>query len=227
MNLNFFLPNQCFFCELPSYAESLCHRCYTQLPWQQHHCPQCAIPMEKTQLCGHCLTHPVYYDKIIAPFRYESDIRRAITALKFEQKLYYASLLGKLFCDFFTQSSHKKPALLLPVPLHRKRLKERGFNQSLEITKVLKKHLAIPLDRYCLYKKIHTSPQSEQHINARMQNVRGAFDLQRPITCETVALIDDVVTTGSTASEIARLLKKQGVKKVYVFAMARTSIHPN
>jgi ComF family protein len=218
-----FLPHYCLLCGLMPTTDGLCFACEEALPWQQTVCPQCAQPMPENILCGDCLRYKHCYDQIIAPLRYEQTVRYLITQFKFHEQLICADLLSVLLIKHL--SAHPdfvQPDLLLPVPLHRVRMKHRGFNQALELSKSLAAALSIPLDRKILYKKEDSAPQSSLDFKTRKKNIKNRFGLSGKVAGLHVAIIDDVVTTGSTVNEIAALLKQNGALRVSVYAVART-----
>lgn len=219
----FLLPNYCLLCQVNFAPDGLCEACEAELPWQQACCPICAEPLEVSLLCGRCLNHLPNFDQAIAPLCYEGAVKQLITQLKFSEKLACANVLASLLIKHLSQDKQFiKPDLLLPVPLHAKRIQERGFNQALEIAKPLAKALNIPLKHHFLYKKIFTLPQVGQSFAARKKNLKNSFALRGKLVGQHLGLVDDVMTTGSTVNEIAKLLKAQGAARVTVFAVART-----
>jgi ComF family protein len=114
------------------------------------------------------------------------------------------------------------PDLIIPAPLHIKRLRERGFNQASLLAKHLGKILKIPVDHHSLVKRKATANQAELTLKTRRTNLNGAFQVTRPLTANHVAILDDVVTTGSTAREIAKTLKRNGVDYIQVWGVAHT-----
>ena len=202
----------------------LCCECEMRsLPWQSTVCLKCAqaVPLPDS-VCGKCLKNNAAYDQIIAPFRYESSIKYLIKQFKFHEQLQYGYVLADLLGKSLINHPHfQKPEILLPVPLHYQRLKKRGFNQAAEIAKRLAVKLNITLHKNLLKKTIPTLPQSEQNFSERKKNIRHAFSWEKNFLFDHVAIVDDIVTTGSTVNEIALLLKQQGIKKVSVFAVAR------
>jgi ComF family protein len=113
------------------------------------------------------------------------------------------------------------PDILIPVPLHKQRLVERGFNQSLEISRAVSKQLPVPIDTQCVRRVKSTQAQQTLNITQRKQNIKGCFEMQQSHNYKHVVLIDDVITTGSTVNELAHTLKKSGVEKVGVWSIAR------
>ena len=221
----FYFPDICPLCRLHPATHGVCEHCAFELPWQKKHCPVCANPGYVDQICGPCLQDPPAFDRIIAPLLYEGAIQRSLSQLKFHQGIKHARWLSiVLQRHLYYLPIDDKPDLLLPVPLHKTRLKERGYNQALELAKPLAKKFRILLDRHLLCKVRATPPQTEQDFKQRHHNIKHAFALKRDVTGKHVAVIDDVVTTGSTANEIAKLLKKHGARKVSVWAVARTEL---
>jgi ComF family protein len=130
--------------------------------------------------------------------------------------------MAELLLAYIEQEMDEPPQLLIPVPLHPGRLRERGYNQALELARPLSRRLAIPLDYLSCRRTRPTQAQSELPMKERRKNVRGAFQVKGEIPARHVALIDDVVTTGSTVTELTRLLKRHGVRRVQVWTLART-----
>ncbi len=201
----------------------LCEPCRAELPALATACPQCAQPLEGTQagLCGQCLAHPPSFDAARVPFRYAPPVDRLIAGLKFHERLSDGRLLGSLLAEAIAAAP--RVDLLLPIPLHRQRLRERGFNQAAELARTVSSTTGIPVDYDALARVRAGSPQHQARRRERLRQMRGAFtwqDRQRPPA--RVALIDDVVTTGATADAAARCLKRAGAEWVEVWAVART-----
>lgn len=115
------------------------------------------------------------------------------------------------------------PECIIPVPLHRRRLRQRGFNQALEIAKPLAKKLQLPVDFKTCIRTKHTRPQSELSAKKRQQNIKNAFTLKKPITAKHVAIVDDVMTTGNTVTELSALLRNNGVTTIEIWCCARAA----
>jgi ComF family protein len=145
-----------------------------------------------------------------------------IKMLKFQGQLAAATLLGHLLQEALAHRTTPLPEALLPVPLHSKRLAERGFNQALEIARIVSKTLSIPVLVNAVQRSRATPPQVSLDAKARRGNVRGAFRLQQSLQAKHVAIMDDVITTGSTVAEVAQVLKMSGVEEVEIWALART-----
>lgn len=163
---------------------------------------------------------------MLALFDYTFPIDHMITQLKFHEKLIYAKLFGQLLTQKIIQ--HYKdiplPALIIPVPLHKKRLQERGFNQALEIAKPISKKLNLKIDKTSCIRKKYTAAQSSLSATERKQNIKHSFELIHPITASHIAILDDVITTGETTRELSEILKNHGVKKIDLWCCAHTLI---
>ena len=203
----------------------ICPVCFANLSWfDGPQCLSCALPVsDDVELCGRCLVNPPFYDKTQAVFEYKGEVEWLIQQLKFHGKLIPGHILGQLIADQLTARLKSSPIeLILPVPLHVKRIRERGFNQTVELFRCLAKRLEIPLDVKTCERIIFTDKQSGLKSHQRQKNIKGVFHFPRTISAKRVAIVDDVMTTGSTVNELARLLKAQGVEYVEVWVCART-----
>lgn len=223
-------PATCLVCGAPGEKFlDLCAGCHTELPRNNQPCRCCGIPLvyegNDSLVCGHCQQTPPPFERTLTPFLYEPPMDHLIQLLKFQGQLAAATLLGHLLQEALAQRTIPLPEGLLPIPLHPNRLAERGFNQALEIARVVAKHTDIPVLFATVQRSRPTPPQVSLDAKARRRNVRGAFRLQQPIQAKHVAIIDDVITTGSTVAEVARVLKRAGVEKVEVWALARTPVN--
>jgi ComF family protein len=133
-----------------------------------------------------------------------------------------ARLLGQLLAESVRHAGEPLPEVLVPVPLHRARLAERGYNQALEIARVLGQVLALPVDHGCCERILATLPQAGLDEGSRRRNIRGAFSARSHLGWRHLAILDDVVTTGSTVEELARVLYRAGAERIAVWAVART-----
>lgn len=209
--------------------EDLCPGCRQELPYNVHPCPRCAEPLPPAALpdqpCGACLRDPPPFDRCIAPLLYDHyQLQHLTLGLKFGGQLANARLLSRLLADHLMgELDGPLPERILPVPLHPRRLRERGFNQALELARPLAARLGIPLDLTTCVRLKATPPQKSLDRDARRKSLRGAFAVVGTPAFRHVALVDDVVTTGSTAAEIARVLKRAGVARVEVWAVAKTA----
>lgn len=160
---------------------------------------------------------------ITALFHYTEPISTLIWRLKFQGNLAIAHWFSQCWMDCLkTRAHHTLPEIILPVPLHHARLKERGFNQALEIAKPIGQYFSIPVDTRTCVRIKNTRAQSSLTGDQRKNNIKNAFGLSYSINAKHIAIVDDVYTTGSTVSEISNLLKKSGVEKIEAWCCART-----
>ncbi len=219
---HFVLPLRCLLCgDAGAAGLDLCAACADELPRNRSCCARCALPLAvPAQLCGECLRRPPPWDAAWAPFRYGWPLDRLESRYKFGRDL----AAGRVLATLWQREPRpvELPQLFVPVPLHRHRLRQRGYNQALELAVPLARALAIPLHRDALQRLRHTDAQTELDAVHRRRNVRGAFALRQGIALPAhVALLDDVMTTGATLAECARVLKRAGVQRVDVWALAR------
>ena len=221
-------PRHCLVCgetsemgHTPGY--DLCLSCRAGLPWNHSTCLQCALPLPFTvAACGHCLRQPPPLTVAHAAFRYEAPLDRLLPRLKFHDDLAAARLLGWLMAEAL--GSAEPPDALIPLPLHRKRLRSRGFDQTLELAKPLARALGIPMLDDVLVRIRETAPQSRLDAPARRRNLRRAFAVRPSVSLPAhVALIDDVMTTGATLHAAADALLRAGVTRVDAWVCARVA----
>lgn len=170
---------------------------------------------------------PTQFSLAVVPFRYAYPVDHFVRALKFRGDRLYARVLAALLADAIShaRSNHDLlPEVIVPVPLHPSRYRERGFNQAHEIARYLAALLRLRVDAKCLVRVLPTREQSGLSLVERTQNVRGAFALARPPSARRIALVDDVLTTGSTASEAARVLMEGGASELELWAAACVSL---
>lgn len=206
----------------------ICQPCYAALPWLPAACPRCATPVPaaltaKTMLCGQCQQTPPAFDSSLAVFHYESPLDHLIQALKFHGQLSHARLLGTLMGHYLSQWHHEIDCII-PVPLHPRRLRERGFNQALELARPIARQLKLDIDTRHCQRIRHTGGQADLPLIRRHANVRNAFNVSKSNDWKHVAIIDDVMTSGQTVNALARALKQSGVKKVSVWSCCRATI---
>jgi ComF family protein len=216
------LPPRCLLCGASGHGDSdLCADCAAELPRNQRCCARCALPLAvPAALCGHCQRRPPPWDGAWVPFRYGWPLNPLETRFKFGHDLAAGRVLARQWLA--EEPATPLPALLLPVPLHRTRLRQRGYNQALELARPLARHFALPLRHDVLRRVRATHAQTELDAVARRRNVHGAFALREGVALPAhVAVLDDVMTTGATLAECARVLKDAGVARVDVWALAR------
>ena len=213
------LPGNCLLCAADSAAGLLCPACAADLPrLPAALCPQCGDETTLGERCGACLKDPPAFARTIALFRYEFPVDRLIQALKYGHQLPLAAWFGARLGQMLVAADHD---LVLPLPLHPTRLRTRGFNQSLEIARPIARVLGVALDPLLLCRTRATPPQAELPLKERGKNVRGAFECAGDLAGKRVLLVDDVMTTGSTLREAARILKLHGAGPITVAVAAR------
>ena len=225
------LPGTCLLCNLPAgRAQDLCRYCEASLPLNRLCCSVCAEPFAKLTvtppLCGHCQASPPAFTVTVAPWLYLSPVSHLLNRFKQHGNLACASvLLEKLEHGIGQQySANQLPDALLPVPLHWKKRWQRGFNQSLWLARKLSRQLAIPALNNGVMRNRPTVSQQRLKRKQRQQNLRGCFSVRKPVDGMHLAIVDDVMTTGSTANELAATLIKSGATRVDVWCLARTPV---
>jgi len=212
----------CLLCATASGAQMLCPACHASLPHIVHACPRCAA-QSTGHVCGECLKHPPAFDRTRAALEYAFPTDKLIQALKYGGQLALAKLFGELLAVALADQT--RPELILPMPLHPTRLKMRGFNQALEIAKVIAKRFDIPLAPGLAQRVVDTTPQASLPIDARHKNIKGAFACDMDLRGQRIAVVDDVMTSGATLNELAKILKRAGAAQVDVWVVARAVTH--
>lgn len=203
--------------------QDLCSACRDNLPWAGSQCVRCALPLSATALealCGHCQTQPPVFERCLSPFVYHPPLDHLLLGLKFNGRLERARLLGELMAQWLVSVVDVPPEQIIPVPLHASRLRERGFNQAVELARPIAKQFGLLLNLDGVRRVRATPPQSDLSRKARLKNIKGAFEVLRPLSGQVV-VVDDVMTTGSTANELASTLLAAGAEQVEVWVCAR------
>jgi len=184
-------------------------------------CNHCAQPLPDTTflICGRCCKKKPYFDQTITGYVFKEPLRTLLHIFKYQEGLYLSTLFANLILNSLPPRA-KETECLIPVPMHRQRLRQRGFNQAAELVKHLGHQLKIPYDLSSCQKIINTAPQAGLDANQRRKNLRHAFSVPR-LSYQHVTIVDDLITTGSTSNELAKLLKKQGIARVDVWCCAR------
>lgn len=224
-------PAECVLCASPGMDDlDICTGCRRDLPWSRHACPRCALPLPAGSgivQCADCQQNPPPYDRAWSLFRYTGALRWLHRRLKFGNRLSNRRLLGTLLADALHEALADgrlaRPDCLLVMPLHPRRLMRRGFNQSLELLRPAAQRLHVEIDYRSLRRVKATRPQSELPAAQRRRNVRGVFACTRDLSGLRVVLFDDVVTTGETVAEAARVLRRAGAREISVWSLARTA----
>lgn len=223
-------PSRCLVCDSPGLeGMDLCAACADDLPWNRCACPRCALPLPLPGVCGDCLrreaalvrrgrTSPL--DGVHASFVYATPLDRLLPRFKFHRDLAAGALLSQLLAE--NVAVRPRPDAVVPVPLHRARLRRRGYDQALELARPLARALELPLRDDLLQRVRCTAPQSELNAGARRRNLKGAFAVKADTPLPVhVALVDDVMTTGATLHAAAEALRRAGVQRVEAWVCAR------
>lgn len=225
--LSWLFPLRCLVCGEPgALARDLCITCHASLPWQGPACPRCALPIPgpipKGTPCAACMATPPPLDCVHAAFDYAFPVDRLLPRLKFHGDFASGRVLAQCMVDVLATA--ERPAALLPLPLHRARLRQRGYDQALELARPLARALQLPLLTGTLRRSRVTSAQSRLDAQARQRNLRGAFTvIPGCLLPNHVALVDDVMTTGATLHAAARALRAAGVQRVDAWVCARVA----
>ena len=226
-----FLPGTCVVCKKPTYRQAdLCHSCEIQMPLLVDPCRSCGLPLPpgySGKYCGTCIAFTPPWSLFSAPFCYSPPVSALVPAFKYQGRLVAGRVLTQCLVRHLQEDYRNRqwPSLIIPAPLHRSRIRERGFNQALEISRWLSNALGLPLDRHSVIRKRPTEKQTGLSASARKLNLRGAFQVVPDSKINrgvSVVLVDDVVTTGVTITELARVLRKAGIEDIHVWALART-----
>ncbi len=230
--IDLIFPPRCPICRRlmeSSHPSRLCPQCQEEIKFIGGPlCTLCGLPFATDEgedhLCGNCLTEKRYFTTARAVGIYQGALRKAIPRFKYRMNSPLAKALGNILatnCQRFLDLSAYD--LLIPIPLHKSRLRERGFNQALVLAREIEKRFPLPLDYLNLQRIRDTQPQINLKEKERRKNVRGAFGLRekQKVKGKRILLIDDVYTTGATVNECSRVLRKGGAKRVDILTLAR------
>lgn len=223
--LDFALPPRCAGCgEIAAEAGSFCPECWRKLEWLGNNgCQHCGLPLAGTdaETCGRCLADPPKVDRIRAAVAYDDIPRSIALRLKYGRQVALARTMARYMTPL--RGDWCSDAIIMPVPLHRWRLWERGFNQSVLVARQLARSWGLPVDQQGLRRTRRTKPLKGMNHAQRRKAVAGAFEVVRPhaLKDRTVVLIDDVLTSGSTAEACARELRRAGAKRIELICWAR------
>jgi len=218
-----FLPEQpCLLCGAPSPAGVCCNACDKSLPGLNSAlCPVCALPTWNGATCGRCLQHPPHFKRTVAAYAYAFPLDKLVLTLKYGEKFHLANMLG----DRLARRVSVRPDCLVAMPLHRQRLRERGFNQSLQLARRIGRQLELPLLPFACERIRNTPSQSTLPWKERGKNMRKAFSCSADVAGKHVAIVDDVMTTGATLNALALALLNAGATEVSAWVVARTLPH--
>ena len=213
----------CLLCASPqANNHAACRACLNDLPWHpKTSCPQCGLA-SSGQLCGSCISSSPDFDATTSVFLYDYPIDAMMQRYKYGNMLNLGHTFGQLLSE---KLSLENIDLIIPMPMHPTRLKQRGFNQALEIAKVLTKNCKDKLDYKNVERQTLTPPQASLPLKERVKNIKGAFKVEADLTGKKIAIVDDVMTTGASLNELAKTLKKAGASHVECWVIARTLPH--
>ncbi len=219
----FTIPQCCIICNAHCSA-GLCPDCAVELVPNAPCCPCCAQPAPLPEPCAACRRTPSPIAASRVPFRYTFPVDALIRQFKFEGRFQLAVPLGRLLARAI-DTRQPLPEVLIPVPLHRRRLLQRGYNQALELAAVAAAELGIALDYKTCIRTLPTVAQTGLDHRQRRRNLRGAFRATRDLPYHHIAILDDVITTGTTVAELARLARRTGTPRIEAWALARAVLH--
>lgn len=223
------LPPRCVLCEsVPDAGPgALCAGCRGDLQANSPACPRCAEPLRRPEpLCGRCLRREPPFHAAFAACRYAWPLDGLVARFKFNGDVAAGRCLARLFVAGLAQAAVPRPDLIVPVPLHRRRLRRRGYDQALELARDIGRGTGIPVAGDLLQRQRPTRAQTELDLAGRRRNVRGAFAVAPKVHARLqagvhIALFDDVMTTGSTLAECAHSLRQAGVRDIQAWVIAR------
>ncbi|MDP1766342.1 MAG: ComF family protein [Methylotenera sp.] len=221
---NGLLKQRCLLCSAQDGGEhGLCNECLNDLPWHAApQCPQCGLH-SNSLVCGSCLNNPPHFNATHSLFTYDFPVDAMMQHYKYGSMLNISHIFGQLLGK---KINLETVDLVIPMPMHRTRLKERGFNQALEIAKILAENNAEKLDYKSAQRQKLTPPQASLALKERVKNIKGAFkisaDLTNHLAGKRIAIVDDVMTTGASLNELAKILKQAGATHVECWVVART-----
>ena len=217
------LPAQpCLLCGAFSHHGAWCKACDNTLPYlTAPHCPVCALPTLNGDICGRCLKRKPQFDHTLAVFAYAFPLDKLVQALKFREHLMLANGLA----DSLARRVVMRPDCIVAMPLHPSRLRERGFNQSIELARRIANRLDIPLLPHACRRVRDTPPQSALAWKERGKNMRKAFTCTQDLSGLHVAVVDDVMTSGASLNEVSAALRGAGANEVSAWVIARTLPH--
>ena len=219
--LEILYPARCPICHgILKGGDGICPLCRKRLIYiTEPKCKKCGKQIEKAELeyCKDCMRFPHSFDKGCAVFAYDTIMRRSIVMFKYHNRREYAKVYAKEMqrhCAYFLKQA--KPDVILPVPIHKQKLRQRGFNQAELVAKELGNLLNIPVDAKYLIRKEKTVPQKELTRQQRKKNLKEAFAIgEKGKYYKRVLLVDDIYTTGATMDAISEILREQGTKNIF------------
>ncbi|PJD96039.1 MAG: amidophosphoribosyltransferase [Legionella sp.] len=217
------LPTLCVLCrQFHKDNMAVCKDCIAFFPTLTHGCSLCAYPLPQSHhpICGHCIKNPPWFNQTITMYPFIEPLRGLLHRFKYKNGLYLSSFFGQLILNGWQKRQTPLPQCFIPVPMHPKKIRTRGFNQTVLLARFLSRQLHIPYYLDLCQKTIHTQPQMELDKRKRASNMQQAFRVN-PQHHTHIALIDDLLTTGNTANQLAKQFKQAGAQTVEVWCSAR------
>lgn len=230
--LNILYPVKCPFCGVITSAgaekkashHGICAKCRRKIKYiTEPRCKKCGKPIskEESEYCFDCTGKKHAFEEGRSLWVHKDPVEQAVYAFKYKNRRIYGKTFGAEMAECYGKYLWKKEVdLIVPIPLHKKRRKERGYNQAEILANELGKRTGIPVDARALKRIKETSPQKKLNDKGRRQNIKGAFASERKIAGKTIVLVDDIYTTGSTLDEAARTLYQNGAEKVYFLTIS-------
>lgn len=227
----------CLLCgQKNTFKSAICDYCIQLLPINSTACYRCAIPLDTGEspssdtICDNCFREPPPFLSSQAPFQYLFPVNQLISKMKYHNRPQYAKLLTTLMINQWHAcpgGPTQLPEILIPVPMYPHKQRQRGFNQAVYLAQHLGRQLGIPVLKNALQKTRATEAQNPLFAEQRRQNLRGAFRInpryrRRLAPVQRIGLVDDVITTGATATEISQVLRSAGIPEIHLLAIART-----
>lgn len=219
-------PSICALCnQYQHHSLTVCPSCFEYFTPLGFACQYCAQPLPEDCFlcCGSCIRQKPHFDCVRTSFRFEEPLRTLLHEFKYHSGLYLSRFLTQLMLS--AQSKPFETECLLPVPMHPQRLRQRGYNQAAVLATRLARMLRYPVDLSSCTKIINTASQADLSRKNRKKNLRNSF-IVHALPYKRITIVDDLLTTGSTANELARVLKKQGAEYVDIWCVARATINP-
>ncbi|MGQ0579346.1 MAG: ComF family protein [Betaproteobacteria bacterium] len=215
------MPPACLLCAGHGAADGLCEGCREALPrLPAARCPICAAPGAAAEVCGRCLNRHPAFDRVVAALAYAFPADALVRSFKYRGGLACARPLAAALTDALDAEPY--PDLVIPMPLAPRRLRERGFNQSMEIARLVGAQFGLRISANICSRSRESVPQASLPWKERTANVRNAFVCELNLQGKSIAVVDDVLTTGATLNELAATLKRRGAREVVGWIAART-----
>ena len=238
--ISLFLPAECKICSKPlksSNRSFICEECWNKVEWlEPPYCSRCSKPFSPSEtspinsfsICAECKKNSLYFKKVFVPTLYVGVMKKIIHIFKYERKRGVIRGIKKIMEIYFSQNHFpfSRLHLVVPIPLYRKKLKERGFNQAELLARIIAEYFNIKLSKNNLKKIKPTKSQTKLSASERIKNMKGAFIVKskEEFCGKNILLVDDIYTTGATVKEAAKILKRVNTKEIYAFTLARAKL---